>query len=64
VPPRSAAEQQLIDKAGAATIDPAIRSSAGDPKTTTVNKGAFVRELIDAPAGTRDVKLAEVVLGN
>ena len=60
VPPRSPAEQQLLDKAGAATTDPAIRSNAGDPKTPTVNKGAFVRELIDAPAGTRNAQVAEV----
>ena len=60
VPPRSPAEQQLLDKAGAATTDPAIRSNAGDPKTPTVNKGAFVRELIDAPAGTRSAQVAEV----
>ena len=62
VPPRSPAEQQLLDKAGAATTDPAIRSNAGDPKTPTVNKGAFVRELIDAPAGTRNAQVAEVKL--
>jgi len=64
VPPRSAAEQQLLDRAGAANTDPAIRSSAGDPKTTTVNKGAFVRELIDAPASTINAEQAEVALGN
>ncbi len=60
VPPRSPAEQQLLDKAGAGTIDPAIRSNAGDSETPTVNKGAFVRELMDAPAGTVDAKRALV----
>ncbi len=59
-PPKSPAEQQLLDKAGAGNTDPAIRSQAADPKTTTVNKGAFVRELIEAPAGTRDPARAEV----
>jgi hypothetical protein len=63
VPPRSPAEQQLLDKAGAGTIDPAIRSNAGDSDTPTVNKGAFVRELMDAPAGTVDAQRAQVALG-
>ena len=62
VPPKSAAEQNLLDKAGAAKTDPAIRSQAGDPKTPTVNKGAFVRDLMDAPAGTRDAAKAKVVV--
>ena len=62
-PPKSAAEQQLLDKAGAGSIDPAIRSNGGDPKTPTVNKGAFVRELLDAPAGTRNAAVAEVKIG-
>ena len=61
VPPKSPAEQQLLDKAGAGTIDPAIRSNAADSTTTTVNKGAFVRELIDAAPGTRNAAVAEIV---
>jgi hypothetical protein len=62
VPPKSPAEQQLLDKAGAGNTDPAIRSSAGDPKTPTVNKGAFVRELLDAPAATRDAQMAAATI--
>ena len=62
VPAKSPAEQQLLDKAGAGNIDPAIRSNAGDPKTPTVNKGAFVRELMDAPTATRDAGTAKVVV--
>ncbi len=61
MPPKSPAEQQLLDRAGAGNTDPAIRSNAADPKTTTVNKGAFVRELLDAPIGTRDPARAAVV---
>jgi hypothetical protein len=60
VPPKSPAEQQLLDKAGAGNTDPAIRSNAGDPKTPTVNKGAFVRELLDAPVATRNAQVAEI----
>jgi hypothetical protein len=59
-PPRSNAEQQLLDRAGAGNSDPAIRSQAGDPGTSTVNKGAFLREVLDAPAAVRDPALANV----
>lgn len=62
VPPKSAAEQQLLDKAGAGNIDPSIRSNAGDSKTPTVNKGAYLRELMDAPAATRNAETANVVV--
>ncbi len=62
LPPKSAAEQQLLDKAGAGNTDPAIRSNAGDPKTSTVNKGAFVRELLGAPVGTRNAQAAAVTI--
>ncbi len=62
VPPRSPVEQQMLDKAGAANTDPAIRSNAGDPATSTVNKGAFVRELMDAPSRTIDGQRASVAL--
>jgi hypothetical protein len=58
-PPKSPAEQQLLDRAGANNPEPGIRSQAGDPRTTTVNKGAFLREVLDAPAATRDAALAE-----
>ena len=61
IPRKSPAEQQLLDRAGAGNTDPAIRSNAADPKTTTVNKGAFIRELLDAAPGTRNPALAQVV---
>ncbi len=64
VPPKSPAEQQLLDKAGAANVDPSIRSQAGDSQTPTVNKGAFLRELMDAPAATRNAQVAAVSLPN
>ena len=61
VPAKSPAEQQLLDRAGAGNTDPAIRSNAADPATNTVNKGAFVRELLDAAPGTRNGAVAQVV---
>lgn len=59
-PPKSQAEQQLLDRAGANATDPAIRSQAGDPRTSAVNKGAFLAEVLAAPVGTRDPALADV----
>ena len=63
IAPKSPAELNLLDKAGAAKTDPNIRSNAGDPNTPTVNKGAFLRELMAAPAGTANAKIAEVKVG-
>lgn len=62
VPPRSPAEQQLLEQAGAANIEPGIRSNVGDSATQTVDKGAFVRELVSAPAGDLDTNRAQVSL--
>ena len=59
-PPRSQAEQQLLDRAGAANGDPAVRSQAGDPKTSAVNKGVFLQEILAAPVGVRDAKVADL----
>ena len=59
-PPRSAAEQQLLDRAGANTPDPAVRSQAGDPRTSAVNKGVFLQEILSAQVGTRDAKVADL----
>ena len=63
ITPKSPAESNLLDKAGAAKPEPNIRSSAADPDTPTVNKGAFLRELLAAPPKTLDAKKAEVTLG-
>ncbi len=63
ITPKSPAETNLLDKAGAAKIDPNVRSNVGDPKTSTVNKGAFLRELLAAPVGTANAKVAEARIG-
>lgn len=63
LPPRSAIENRLLGDAKADKVDPTIRNSVtqqpGTPPTT-VDKGAFLRELMDAPAGTRNENLAKV----
>lgn len=62
-PPKSDAETALLDAAGALrSPDPTARSTVGDPETTVVNKGAFVRELVGAPAGGNR-QVAQVSVG-
>jgi hypothetical protein len=62
ITPKSPAESNLLDKAGAAKPEPNIRSSAGDPETPTVNKGAFLREMLAAPAKTLNPKTAQITI--
>lgn len=49
--PRSATEAAALDAAGRANAAPGIRSSAGDPATEVVDKGATTRDIIAAPEG-------------
>lgn len=51
VAPRSASEAGIIGEAGPSASDPGIRSSAGDPGTTVVDKGATTRDIVAAPEG-------------
>jgi len=47
---RSPSEDAALDAAGVARADPGIRSTAGDPGTTVVDKGAATRDVVSAPA--------------
>jgi Protein of unknown function (DUF3035) len=47
---RSAAEKGALNSAGVARADTGIRSTAGDPGTTVVDKGAATRDVVAAPA--------------
>lgn len=47
--PRSASEAALLNQAGPSP-EPAIRSLAGSPDTTAVNKGGTTQEILSAPA--------------
>lgn len=46
---RSAAERAISTTSGTAELG--IRSSVGDPQTTTVNKGSITRDIVAAPEG-------------
>ncbi|KQM73628.1 MULTISPECIES: DUF3035 domain-containing protein [unclassified Sphingomonas] len=48
---RSAAEAGVIGEAGQNNADPGIRSTAGDPGTTVVDKGSTTRDIVAAPEG-------------
>lgn len=52
--PRSGSESGVISQAGGARADQGIRSSAADPGTTVVDKGAVTRDIIAAPEGAGD----------
>lgn len=56
--PRSQIETSALDRAGAA--EPGIRSTVGDPATSTVAKGSVTRDIIAAPEG--DGQFAQAVI--
>ncbi len=49
--PRSAAETSVLDAAGRDRVATGIRSTAGDPGTNVVDKGATTQAIIAAPEG-------------
>ena len=55
---RSAAERSISTSSG--TAEAGIRSSVGDPQTTTVNKGSVTRDIIAAPEG--DGQTAQAII--
>lgn len=61
--PKSPGEQKLLDDAGATRPDPSARSTAGDPATVVVNKGALLKTIIDAQPGSSDPATAAVSIG-
>jgi len=67
LPPRSEIENKLLSDASALRTDANIRNTADDIPgtggTATVEKGPFLRDLLDAPAGTRNPDIAKVTVG-
>ena len=57
---RSAAERSISTTSG--TAEAGIRSSVGDPQTTTVNKSSITRDIIAAPEG--DGQTAQAIIPN
>jgi hypothetical protein len=59
--PRSPTETSLLDRAGASRAEAGIRSAAGDPDTTVVDKGTVTRDILAAPSGAG--QFAQAVAG-
>ncbi|MEE4348904.1 MAG: DUF3035 domain-containing protein [Pacificimonas sp.] len=62
-PEASRSEQLLLQDAGAADTDPTARATVGDVDTLMINKGAQVKDIVAAPAGTEDASIAQVQIG-
>lgn len=48
---RSDSERATLDQAGGDQADPGVRSDAGDPGTSVVDKGSTTRDIVAAPEG-------------
>lgn len=48
---RSGSERTTLDQAGGDQADPGVRSDAGDPGTSVVDKGSTTRDIVAAPEG-------------
>ena len=57
--PRSAAETSLLDQAGRGDAPIGIRSTAWDPDTRIVDKGATTLNILAAPASNSNVASAQ-----
>lgn len=65
LPPKSPGELSLLEGARLPNPDPMIRNYAGEMKgmanrTQAVDKGAFLREILDAPPFTRNPEVARL----
>ncbi len=49
--PRSAVERDMLQRAGSDRAALGVRSTAGDPQTAVVNRGAIVQEIAQLPEG-------------
>jgi Protein of unknown function (DUF3035) len=57
--PRSNAETSLLDQAGRDTAQIGIRSTAWDPDTRIVDKGATTLQILSAPAANTEIASAQ-----
>ncbi len=66
LPPRSEIENKLLSDAKALRTDPTVRNTADDAPgpsgTAAVDKGGFLREMLDAPVATRNPDIAKVTV--
>ncbi len=58
--PRSAGEMAMLERAGRDRAALGIRSTAGDPDTRIVDKGAATQSILAAPPADSDLATAQV----
>lgn len=64
VPPRSAGEQALLDKAGASKAAPDIRSTLRDDGTMVADKGVFLKEILATESGVKNADDVSITPGD
>jgi hypothetical protein len=64
VPPRSAGEQALLDKAGASKASSDIRSTVRDDGTIVADKGVFLKEILSTDSGVKTVEGIDIQPGD
>ena len=57
--PRSAAETSMLDEAGRDGVQIGIRSTAADPATRIVDKGATTLQILSSPATSSNIASAQ-----
>jgi hypothetical protein len=62
--PRSAGEQALLDKAGAAKASADIRSTLRDDGTMVADKGVFLKEILSTSSGVKNAENVDIQPGN
>lgn len=60
LPPRTPGEQALLNAAGANRVTARIRATVADNGTQVTDKGAFLKQVLDAPAGDTDPAVASL----
>jgi hypothetical protein len=64
VPQRSAGEQALLDKAGAAKASSDIRSTVRDDGTIVADKGVFLKEILSTDSGVKTMEGIDIQPGD
>jgi hypothetical protein len=61
---RSAGEQALLDKAGAAKASPDIRSTVNDDGTIVADKGVFLKDILSTQSGVKTMETVDIQPGD
>jgi Protein of unknown function (DUF3035) len=64
IPQRSAGEQALLDKAGAAKAASDIRSTLRDDGTIVADKGVFLKDILSTQSGVKTMESVDIQPGD